>query len=137
MSRQESLDVVRRGYEAFNSGDINTLLTLLDDNVEFDMPAVEGVPFGGRYRGKQQVADFFGLLDEYEEVLLFEPRDFIAEEDKVAVRGFYRARVKSTGRTAESPWVHIITLRNGKLFSLFEMTDTAAVARAYQRGASA
>ena len=137
MSDQDSLAIVRRGYEAFQSGDIPALLSLLAEDVQWESPAVAGVPFGGKHHGRQGVAEFFRQLTEAEEFLLFEAREFIAQGERVVVIGRTRVRVKSTGHTIESPWVHIFTVRNGKVSEFLELYDTAAAEHGYQRSASA
>ena len=58
--------------------------------------------------------------------------DFIAQDDKVVVLGFYRWRVKATGRTYSAKWAHVLTLRDGKIVGFTEYTDTAAMAAAMQ-----
>jgi uncharacterized protein len=136
MSDQDNLALVKRGYEAFGKGDIEALLALMADDVELDSPKVEGVPFSGPRRGTTQMGELFRQLNEDEEVLAFEPREFIAQGDKVMALCRYRARVRATGRTAETPLVHVFTLRNGKIVSLFELYDTAAALAAYQKAAA-
>jgi ketosteroid isomerase-like protein len=46
------------------------------------------------------------------------------------VLGHYRWRVKSNGRTWESDFAHIFTVKDGKAATFFEITDTAAFAEA-------
>ena len=137
MSGRDSVKLVKRGYEAFQKGDIEALLALLTDDVEWETLAVEGVPWAGARRGKTEVKDFFVVLAEHEDVLAFEPREFIAQGEKVAVVGHYRGRVKATGQVAETPWVQVFTIRDGKLARFFEVFDTASAARAYHAGATA
>lgn len=137
MSEQDNIAVVRRGYEAFQKGDIESLLALLADDIEWETPEVEGIPYGGLQRGKKGVAEFFRQLGESEEILSFEPKEFIAQGEKVVVIGEYRARVRATGQTGESPWIHVMTVRDGKLARFFELYDTAAAQRAHRKAASA
>jgi uncharacterized protein len=46
------------------------------------------------------------------------------------VFGHYAATIRKTGRKAASDWVHIFTVRNGKVAAFLEFTDTAEFARA-------
>ena len=87
--------------------------------------------YAGTYRGRDQVAEALKLLAEASEFELFEPQEYIAQGDKVVVTGKYRARIKATGRTAESDWAHIHTLRGGKIAQFREFTDTANAVEAY------
>ena len=63
MSEQDNRALVQRGYDAFGRGDIEALLALLDDNVEWITPGPSDLPTAGRRRGRQQVAEFFKGVD--------------------------------------------------------------------------
>ncbi len=41
-------------------------------------------------------------------------------------------RVKATGRSYETDWVHVFTLREGAVAEFREYADTAAVAEAFR-----
>jgi ketosteroid isomerase-like protein len=133
MSEQENTKLVRQAYERFKSGDIQSLLNLVSDDVEWELPNIENVPFAGKRRGREQVGEFFKSLADAQEVLHFEPEELIAQGDKVAALGYYRCCVKSTGREYEGDWAHVFTIRNGKVSKMHEYTDTAAAAAAYQQ----
>lgn len=83
MAEQSSTSVVRAAYEAFLRGDIDGALALMSDDIDWNSPAVEGMPFGGPRRGKNAVADFFTKLNESEEILAFEPREYITQGERV------------------------------------------------------
>jgi ketosteroid isomerase-like protein len=76
-------------------------------------------------------------VEANQETLEFEPREFIAQGDKVVSLGHYRWRVKTTGREFSSDFAHVFTVRDGKIVSFQEYTDTASAARAYQKSAAA
>ncbi len=137
MSDQNSLAVVQHAYQSFQRGDIPAVLEALSDDVEWDTPKVAGAPFGGAYRGRAAVTEFFRELVVSEIVEVFEPREFITEGERVAAIVGYRSRVKATGRLNETTLVHIFTVRAGKVIRFLEVYDTAAVERAYQQVASA
>ncbi len=126
MSDQTNVDVVQQAYAAFGRGDIPTLLSFLTDDVEWSQPGPSVVPFAGTRRGHEGVAEFFSLVGETLEFEQFEPREFVAQGDTVVVLGYERSLVKPTGHTIEQEWVHVYTLRDGKIAKgrLFE--DTAA-----------
>jgi uncharacterized protein len=136
MSTQESLQVVKEGYAAFSRGDIPGLLALMAEDVEWQIPGA-GLPLAGTYRGRDGVANFFQKLAADSEILDFQPREFIAEGDRVLVVGWERAKVKATNRTVELDWVMSFTIRNGKVAIFREYTDTKALAAAYGSTAAA
>ena len=65
------------------------------------------------------------------DVLDFQPREFLAEGDRVLVVGWERVKVKATNRTIELDWIMSFTVRNGKVAVFREFTDTKALADAY------
>ncbi|MGH2598551.1 MAG: nuclear transport factor 2 family protein, partial [Dehalococcoidia bacterium] len=89
-------------------------------------------PLAGTRRGRDQVADWFAALDEAEEILRFEPREFFADGNMVLVLGFEQVRVRATGRTYENHWAFVFTVREGKITQLRAYHDTAAMAAAYR-----
>jgi ketosteroid isomerase-like protein len=138
MSAQENVVVVQNAYAAFARGDIQTILGSLTDDVEWVLPGEGLIPQAGTYRGLEGVGRFFQLLSQTTEFSALEPREFIADGDRVIVLGFYRGKAKDTGRGFEAQWAMSFTLRSGKVASFREYTDTATIGRAYaERGAAA
>jgi ketosteroid isomerase-like protein len=133
MSEQQHMQVVRQAYDAFLRGDIAAVLDLLSDDVDWE--AVNGagsrIPVGGRRFGRHNVAGFFTTLGETTVFRQFQPKEFIAQGDKVVTLGHYEAEVKPTGRRYESDWAMVFTLRNGKIVHFREYTDSAAIVAAF------
>ena len=131
MSIQANVTLVEEAYASFKSGNIEHLVNnLLAEAIEWSVPKVEHVPYTGLHRGRKEVAQFFVKLADFQEVQEFEPQEFIAQGDKVAVLGHYRWRVKSTGKGFESDWVHVFTIKDGKVIKFQEYADSLAVQRA-------
>jgi ketosteroid isomerase-like protein len=133
MAESENVQVARQGYENFRSGSISSLLDQMAEDVVWQLPDIEGVPLGGTRTGRAGVADFFSTLARDQEVIEFEPREFIAQDDKVVSLGHYKWRVRETGREFESDFVHVFTVRDGKIAAFREHFDTAAYQAAYQK----
>jgi ketosteroid isomerase-like protein len=125
MSEQNNLDVVRRGYEAFGHGDMDTLLSLFDEQITWISPGPQDLPTSGRRTGRQQVTEFFSALSDVLEIQRFEPKQFIAQGDQVVVLGEDTSRVKATDKVIEGEWAHVFTLRDGKVVCFQEYIDTA------------
>ncbi|HET6889819.1 MAG TPA: nuclear transport factor 2 family protein [Pyrinomonadaceae bacterium] len=81
-------------YENFKRGDIKALLNLLSDDIEWQLPEIENVPFAGKRRGHEQMGQFFASLVDTQEVQHFDPREFIAQGDKVVALGHYVGALK-------------------------------------------
>jgi ketosteroid isomerase-like protein len=65
-----------------------------------------------------------------------QPREFVAQGDRVLVVGFASGKVKATNKPFEDDWIFAITVRDGRLTSIQEYIDTQALARAAQMDAS-
>jgi len=131
MNEQENTKLVAKTYELFTSGDIETLLGMYSDDVSWETPKVENMPFGGKVSGRDKVAEFFTILDEHEEFSVFEPTEFIAQGDKVVVLGNFAWSIKSTNKEYASDFAHIVTVADGKITGFYEFFDNAAAGRAY------
>ncbi|HEX2183619.1 MAG TPA: nuclear transport factor 2 family protein [Rubrobacteraceae bacterium] len=134
MSEQENTELVQRAYGYFQSGDIPALLDSLSEDVEWQLPEVEDVPTAGRWHGREHVGQFFQALSDTEEVRQFEPREFVAQDDKVVALGHYAWQAKSTGREWESDFVHVFTVRDGRITRFQEYMNTAAIVDALRQG---
>ena len=131
MSAQENKQLAMRGYERFMKGDIQGVLDICDDDVEWTSAELMAVPFSGAFHGKNGVADFFRKMAESVEFLAFQPESFIADGDQVAVTGHSTTRVRSTGATFDDNWVHIFTMKNGKTTRFEQHHNSAAIAAAF------
>ena len=98
MSVRENVQIVKDAYAAFGRGDIQGLLALLAEDIEWVSPG-GALPPSGTYRGPAAVAGFFQKLSEVVEFSSFAPREFVAEGDRVLVVGFDSWRAKATNRT--------------------------------------
>jgi ketosteroid isomerase-like protein len=118
--------VVQQAYAAFGRGDVQGVLDLLTDDVDWRFLASQGVPSAGRFTGKQQVKQWFGKLAETDDIQKFEPREFLEGPNHVTVLGWEQTRPRPNGDVFESEWVHVFTLKDGKVSRWVGTLDTAA-----------
>ena len=137
MNEQNNIAVIQQAFACFGQGDVPGILSTLAEDVRWHVAPVANVPYTGTRNGPAGAAEFFSLMAQCEDTLQFEPRDFIAQGDHVVVRGQYAGRVKETGREYETYFIHVFTLRNGKIVSFDEYTDTAAITAAFVKAQSA
>jgi ketosteroid isomerase-like protein len=137
MNEQENIQTVQEAYADFGRGDIAAILARLTEDVTWNMPGGPEIPFAGQRKGPAGAAEFFRILNESDEMLDFEPREFFAKGDKVVVLGWYRGRARTTGKEAGMEWVHVFTLRDGKIAGWVEFTDTLMIANAYRQDSAA
>ena len=137
MSEQENIVVVQQAYNNFKTGNIRALVDQMTDDVVWQLPEIKNVAIAGTRRGREGVTDFFATVARDQEVLEFEPRKFVAQHDTVVSLGYYQWHVKETGRDFASDFVHIFTIRDGRIAGFREHFDSAVVAAAYQKAMSA
>ena len=119
-------------YAAFGRGDVATIIAGLTPDVDWQtVGRQKDFPTLGPRKGAAQVQEFFQLVAEHEEFSDFTPREFYAADDKVFALGSYNLKVKKTGKPIASEWVHVFTLKGGKVARFREHTDTAQFAEAF------
>jgi ketosteroid isomerase-like protein len=132
MSVEENTQRAKEGYAAFMRGDIPAVLESLADDTEWVVPGPSDIPMAGAHQGKQAVLAFFGALGETLEFHIFEPREFIAQGDKVVALIHADATVRRTGRRIVQHEAHVWTFRDGKVARLQLFQDTAAAVAAFR-----
>jgi uncharacterized protein len=134
---EDNVKIVQDAYGKFATGDIAGLLGNCAEDVDWQTPEVENATFGGKCRGHAQVGEFFAGMDAAQEISKFEPTEFIAQGDRVVVLGKFAANVRETGKSYESDWVHVFTVKDGKITNFDEFFDNAAATRAFQKATTA
>ena len=112
-------------YDSFARGDGPAVLATFDPNIVW-MEA-ENVPYADRnpYRGPQAVAEgIFGRLMSDFNNFRVRVDDLVAQDDKVVALGRYSGSWKATSKPLDAQFVHVWTLRNGKVTSFQQYTDT-------------
>jgi uncharacterized protein len=123
----QNIAVVRRGYEAFAKGDIETLKTLFSANANWHMSET-GV-LRGNYRGAQAILEFFGqLAHEAQGSLRVQPLTMAASGDQVFVLD--RTTGKRKGKTLDTKDVLVFKLDKGVVTEVTDFqSDYPAVAQ--------
>jgi len=134
MSAQKNVQIVKDAYAAFGRGDIQGLLALFADDIEWIIPGEW--PLAGTYRRRAGVAGLFQKVSEMLEISFLETREFVAQGDRVLVVCFSGGRVTGTNRTYEHHEVLAFTVLNGKVTNVREYIDTLALARSFEMAAS-
>jgi uncharacterized protein len=131
MYEQENTRLVQQFYESQKAGDIESVLTSLARDIQWVLPEMENVPFAGKWQGREGVGQFFRKVSEVQDVVEFEPEEYITQGNKVVVLGRFTMRIKNTGRNVSSSWAHVWTLENGQITGFYEYVDTAVVSNAH------
>lgn len=117
-------DVVRQGYDAFGRGDIDEFMTLLDDEIEWNIPAE--LPYGGIYSGPEAVVKLLSTIPNYYLTRNLEISDFDEMGELVIVRGRHFGQVND-GREYDSGFAAFYTVRAGRITHMREYVDPGKV----------
>jgi ketosteroid isomerase-like protein len=134
MSIEKNIQTVKDFFAAIGRGDREALLALVAEDIEWIIPG-EDWPLAGTRHGHAGLADLLETASKSIETST-EPREFVAQGDRVLVVGFARVKNKATNKTFEDDWIFAITVRDDRLTSIREYVDTQALARASQMDAS-
>jgi ketosteroid isomerase-like protein len=135
MSTEKNVQTVKDFFAAIGRGDREGLLALVAEDIEWIIPG-EDWPLAGTRRGHAGLADLLETASKTMETST-EPREYVAQGDRVLVVGVATGKVKATNKPFRDDWVFAITVRNGKVTKIREYIDTQALARASQTDAAA
>jgi ketosteroid isomerase-like protein len=125
--------IVQRIYEAFGQGDVDTILGLVHDDVDWaSCPGSTVAPWHGVIRGKAALPRFFQALGTVQ-VTRFEPLSFAESDHEVLCVIRFGVRVPSTGKSGEMEIHHRWVLRDGKVALYRGTEDTALTAALFVR----
>ena len=120
---QKNIELVKKGYEAFSAGDVDTVMSLFDDNIEWVQPGDSAI--SGTYRGKAELSEYLSRLAE--KSVTVKLNRLLADGDTVVALTEVTVGYES-GRDAD-----VFTLRDGKTVRVQVHTDTAIMERVYGR----
>ena len=123
MSR-EDVDAFKRGLEAGNRGDVETLLEALDPDVEWHNALLallggEETVFRGHDGVREMLRDLYEAFDEIH-IEISEIRDL---GDRLVAIGRTRARGKESGAETESPWGCVTEYKDGRAIRIRTYLD--------------
>jgi ketosteroid isomerase-like protein len=120
------IETMKTAYELANGGDIPAMLRVMDSRVEWHEPGGGNAP-AGTFNGVDEVlASVFGSVPGSFTEYRAEPDRFLRDgAGNVVVSGTFRARTTS-GRDIEAPFVHVWSMRDGKVVRLTNHVDADA-----------
>jgi ketosteroid isomerase-like protein len=112
MGADENAGVVRRGYEAFNAGDMDTLTELFDERAVWRVPGRSSL--AGDYEGREAAFAYFGRLgQETGGTFRAELQQLLAEGDRVV--GIHRNSAERDGKRLDVGVCLVFQLENGRI----------------------
>ena len=121
-----ALTVVQRVYEAFGRGDVAGILEMVAEEVDWEFVGSPALTFAGRRLNREEVADFFAAVARADEIHRFEAQEFIEAGEHVTVLGWESSTARDTGKSFQSAWAHVFTVRNGRITRWRGFFNTAA-----------
>ena len=119
-------DLVRRGYEAWNRGDVEGVLTFLDPEIEWH--GYTHLPESGALTGRDEVREWLErFLDAWDQ-LDIDVTELIESGDQVVALVRFQGRGKGSGVQVEGGAdAHVWTVRDGKIAAvkLYQGTSEA------------
>jgi ketosteroid isomerase-like protein len=132
---EDKVEIVKRSFDAIGRGDLDDLLALYDEEIEF-LPLTGTRVESGGYRGHQGVRDYFTEIGEIWDVM--EPHADQTETvgDRVVVVGGCAVRGRGSGVVTDAPLAWVITVRDGKVTSHrgYRTADEAREAAGLEEG---
>jgi uncharacterized protein len=120
---EKNIELVKKGYEAFSAGDVETVMSLFDDHIEWVQPGDSTI--SGTYQGKGELGEYLGRLAEKSVTVRL--NRLLADGDMVV------ALTEVTVGDERGQDADVFTLREGKTVRVQVHTDTAIMERVYGR----
>jgi len=112
MGADENAAIVRRGYEAFNSGDMKTLTELFDESAVWRVPGRSSL--AGDHQGREATFAYFGRLgQETGGTFRAELQHLLADGDRVV--GIQRNSAERDGKQLDVDVCLAFQLENGRI----------------------
>ena len=113
MGADENAELIRRGYAAFNAGDMETLMGLFDENASWHTPGRS--PIAGDHEGREAAFAQFGRYGgETGGTFKAELREVLADDDGRVV-GIHHNTAERDGKTLDVDCCLVFQVRDGKV----------------------
>jgi hypothetical protein len=129
----DNVQLTRDAYALFMNGDLDGLREYFAEEVEWETP--DTLPMGGITHGRDAVLGNFAQLSQIWSEFSVAPDEYIDAGEHVIVRGVQR--VAGPGGAAESRYLHLVTLHDGKVVRGEIIPDTAKTLQALGQGVGA
>lgn len=122
-----NIQQAREIYDAFNRGDIATVLGTFDPGIEWR--EAEGNPYapsGSPWTGPDAVMQnlFVKMGADWDDFTVH-PKSFHEAGETLVVEGRYTGTCNRTGRSMDAQVCHVLKFREGKVTSFQQFVDTA------------
>jgi ketosteroid isomerase-like protein len=113
MAAEENIAIIRRGYEAFNAGDMETLSELFDEGAAWHSPGRTSL--ANDYRGREAVFGYFGQLVQGTGGTFQAELEHLLADDDSHVVGIHRNRAERDGKHIDIGCCLAFELKDGRV----------------------
>jgi ketosteroid isomerase-like protein len=119
VTEHPTVELTRRGYDAFARGDLAALSGLIADEVTWHVTGAG--PLSGTYRGRDEVFSFFGrLAEETGGTFRLDVHDVLANDEHAIA--LCRLSASRGGKSIEVPVANVSHVRDGKVTEFWGAT---------------
>jgi uncharacterized protein len=123
------IETIQRVYEAFGRGDVDAILAVVDDDVDWaSEPESSIAPWHGVHKGKGEVQEFFEAIAKNLEVTEFTPLAFASNDTDVLTVVRFGMRIPATGKSGAMDIHHWFRFGDGKIVQYRGTENTALTA---------
>lgn len=120
---ESNLELVQKAYTTFGNDELEAFFSLFTD--EFEWIVSDGFPYGGQYRGQEEVmSEVFSQIQADWERFTLEVDRYIDGGETIVVLGEYNATHGTTGRDVTAPFSHVWDVEAGEIQRFQQFTDS-------------
>ncbi len=113
MGAEENAAIMRRAYEAFNKGDINTLIEIFDESVVWHLPGRSSM--AKDYQGRDATLAYFGLIGQETSGTFQAELQHLLTDDDDRVVGIQRSTGERNGKRLDVGNCIVFQLKDGRV----------------------
>jgi uncharacterized protein len=113
MGADANVAVMRRAYEAFNTGDVDTLTKLFDESAVWHLPGRSS--FADDYQGRDATLAYFGQLAQETGGTFRAELKYLAADDDGHVVGIHRSTGDRNGKHLDVGDSIVFELKDGRI----------------------
>jgi uncharacterized protein len=113
MGPNENVAIMRRAYEAFNTGDIETLTELFDERAVWHLPGRSSM--ANDYQGRDATLAYFGQIGEKTGGTFRAELQDLAADDDDRVVGIHRSTADRDGKHLDVSDCIVFQLKDGRV----------------------
>jgi len=113
MGASENAAIMRRAYEAFNKGDIDTLIEIFDESVAWHLPGRSSM--AKDYQGRDATLAYFGLIGQETGGTFQAELQHLLTDDGDRVVGIQRSTGERNGKRLDVGNCIVFQLKDGRV----------------------